>query len=136
MEVRVVCGLSATMATFCPTRALSKVDLPALGRPTRETNPERKASLMGHGLRLADFHLAHAQLVAGQHLEADPIAPHEFAGGRHGAEPFRHKASHGGGFYVLFAVERFEEIAHAVNIEIAGDDIAAHAVLGDVAVRL
>src|ERR1700722_19873954 len=41
MEVRVVWGLSATMATFWPTRALSSVDLPALGRPIKETKPER-----------------------------------------------------------------------------------------------
>src|SRR5271165_6326272 len=41
IDVRVVCGLSATMATFCPTRAFSRVDFPAFGRPTRDTNPER-----------------------------------------------------------------------------------------------
>jgi hypothetical protein len=31
---RVVCGLREVMLSFCPTRALSKVDLPTLGRPT------------------------------------------------------------------------------------------------------
>ena len=31
IDVRVVCGLSATMATFWPTRAFSSVDLPAFG---------------------------------------------------------------------------------------------------------
>src|ERR1035438_7631978 len=34
MDVRVVCGLSATMATFWPIRAFSSVDFPAFGRPT------------------------------------------------------------------------------------------------------
>ena len=40
--VRVVCGLSATIATFAPTSALSSVDLPAFGLPRIETNPEWK----------------------------------------------------------------------------------------------
>src|SRR5690625_4338988 len=38
---RVVCGLVEVIATFSPTRALVRVDLPTLGRPTRATNPER-----------------------------------------------------------------------------------------------
>ena len=43
MRVRVVCGLWVTMASFWPSSALSRVDLPAFGRPMMETNPERKA---------------------------------------------------------------------------------------------
>ena len=39
--VRVVCGLSEVIATLVPTRALVRVDLPALGRPTNEANPLR-----------------------------------------------------------------------------------------------
>src|ERR1019366_6652057 len=45
MDVRVVCGLSATMATFWPTRALIKVDFPAFGRPMMETNPDLNSGL-------------------------------------------------------------------------------------------
>ena len=45
-DVRVVCGLSATMATFWPTRAFSSVDLPAFGRPMIETKPERNDVFM------------------------------------------------------------------------------------------
>ena len=37
--LRVVCGLGETMATFSPTRALSRVDLPTLGRPIIEIIP-------------------------------------------------------------------------------------------------
>ena len=37
MRVRVVCGLSDTMATFRPTMALSREDFPTLGRPTMAT---------------------------------------------------------------------------------------------------
>src|SRR4051812_35625502 len=43
MRVRVVCGLCVTIASFWPRRALSNVDLPALGRPMMETKPERNA---------------------------------------------------------------------------------------------
>ena len=39
MRVRVVCGLSETIATFWPTSRFSSVDLPALGRPTSATKP-------------------------------------------------------------------------------------------------
>ena len=40
----VVCGLLEVIATFVPTRALVRVDFPALGRPTKQANPERKPS--------------------------------------------------------------------------------------------
>src|SRR5919205_702012 len=39
MVCRVVCGLAEVMATFLPTSALVRVDLPALGRPTSTENP-------------------------------------------------------------------------------------------------
>src|SRR5881275_716177 len=35
----VVCGLSETIATFRPTSALTRVDLPTFGRPATATNP-------------------------------------------------------------------------------------------------
>src|SRR5262245_21958612 len=41
MFCRVVCGLRDVMLIFCPTSALSSVDLPALGRPTIATKPPR-----------------------------------------------------------------------------------------------
>src|SRR4249920_2578361 len=39
-EERVVCGLLETAATFWPTTAFTRVDLPALGRPSTVTKPE------------------------------------------------------------------------------------------------
>src|ERR1700730_2889224 len=39
MRFRVVWGFVETMETFCPRMRLSRVDLPALGRPTRATTP-------------------------------------------------------------------------------------------------
>ena len=38
---RVVCGRFEVIATFCPTRAFVRVDLPALGRPTKQAKPAR-----------------------------------------------------------------------------------------------
>src|SRR5215204_3835193 len=40
IRVRVVCGLSETMASFCPRMRLRSVDLPALGRPRKATKPD------------------------------------------------------------------------------------------------
>src|SRR5581483_1003634 len=37
---RVVCGLSETMATLLPQRALTRVDLPTFGRPATATKPD------------------------------------------------------------------------------------------------
>src|SRR6266540_483111 len=41
MRLRVVCALWVTMASLSPVSELSRVDLPALGRPRMVTNPER-----------------------------------------------------------------------------------------------
>ncbi len=43
---RVVCGLSLVMTILDPTSALVRVDLPALGRPTKAQKPERYARLV------------------------------------------------------------------------------------------
>src|SRR5690242_15795139 len=48
--VRVVCGLSETIDTFCPRIWLRSVDLPTFGRPTIATNPDRNGvSLIAGG---------------------------------------------------------------------------------------
>ena len=44
-EVDTVGGLLEVMATLCPTSALVSVDLPALGRPTRQAKPARNSAL-------------------------------------------------------------------------------------------
>ena len=46
---RVVCGLLEVMATFSPTSALVRVDLPALGRPTKQAKPVRCGAAVGVG---------------------------------------------------------------------------------------
>jgi hypothetical protein len=40
MALRVVCGLSDVMATFEPTSALTRVDLPTFGLPVTQTKPD------------------------------------------------------------------------------------------------
>src|SRR6266568_2164859 len=94
IEVRVVCGLSATIATFWPTRAFSSVDLPAFGSPIRETNPDLKCSFMSDRLSLAQANLSHSQLVRGQHFDANAIALYRFSGLRHAAQPFADQTAH------------------------------------------
>ena len=42
MACRVVCGFDDVMAILPPTMALVSVDLPVLGRPTKQAKPERK----------------------------------------------------------------------------------------------
>src|SRR5471030_1588134 len=141
MAVRVVCGLSATIATFCPTRAFSSADFPAFGRPIRETNPDLKVlfiELLFETYRcgLANANLAHAQLIADQHFHANSVAFHRLPWLGHAAEPFADQAADGSGFDVLFGVEGHEEIGDAVQVKTSGDDETAAAVLGDIAIRL
>ena len=45
MRLRVVWGLLVTMAIFSPTSALSRVDLPTLGRPTMVMIPDFLTSI-------------------------------------------------------------------------------------------
>ena len=49
MRCRVVCALADVMLIFCPTSALSKVDLPTFGRPTMATSPQRCGCAAGSG---------------------------------------------------------------------------------------
>jgi 8-oxo-dGTP pyrophosphatase MutT (NUDIX family) len=42
ITLRVVCGRSLVIATFVPTSAFVRVDLPTFGRPTRQANPDLK----------------------------------------------------------------------------------------------
>ena len=44
---RVVCGRLEVIATFWPTRAFVRVDLPALGRPTKQAKPARCGRPLG-----------------------------------------------------------------------------------------
>ena len=138
MEVRVVCGLLATMAILAPISAFSSVDLPALGRPRMETKPEfmvqARTCARARSLGTPHAHLGHAQLVAGQDIDVDAVALDGFAGLRHAAEPFGDQSADGGGFEIFLRME-VEQIGQARHIETAGDDVAALAVFLHVANR-
>src|SRR5271169_2104721 len=131
MVVRVVCGLSATIAIFEPTRAFRSVDFPALGRPRMETKPERKpaagwfrvSSLMRHSLPALDTHLLDAQFIARQHIDTDPVALHGFSGLGHAPQPLGYQATHGGGFNLPLGPE-LQHAGEAREIEVARDDVA------------
>src|SRR5579885_872740 len=137
MEVRVVWGLSATMAILAPTTAFRSVDLPAFGRPRMETKPERNAegSVMSDGLGLANTHLRDAQGVAGEHFDADALAFGDLAGLRHVAQPLGNQPADGGGLGALLRAE-FEQVVEPRQVETTRDDVAAVAVFLDVGVRL
>ena len=64
-ELRVVWATGEVMAIFSPMQALSSVDLPAFGRPTRATKPERKAC--SEALAVSEFmFFSLARLKAGR----------------------------------------------------------------------
>src|SRR4029078_3997633 len=59
IRARVVCTLCEMMLTFEPTRALSSVDLPALGAPIRATKPHcvlLSCPLSGSAIKLVRRH--------------------------------------------------------------------------------
>src|SRR5580704_10607172 len=62
---RVVCGLGVTIATLCPTRRFTSVDLPTLERPPRTTNPARCSATA-----FTRFHFYLCQRGAGRGLFA------------------------------------------------------------------
>src|SRR5579862_999632 len=101
IEVRVVCGLSATMAIFAPTSAFNSVDLPALGRPRIETKPdtnpgaEPSASLIRYRrFGLAHTHLRYPQFIPRRHFDADAVAVHKLAALRNAPQPLGNQAAH------------------------------------------
>src|SRR5437764_1153358 len=106
MRLRVVCGFRVTMASFSPTRAFSSVDLPALGRPMIETNPERKAISgpdlfrCGCGLE-SNTHAVYSAFGRLKDLELQSILLKNFAGSRNVPGEFAHQARDGGRFLVI-----------------------------------
>src|SRR5689334_7303219 len=66
MDVRVVCGWWATIASFSPTKAFSKVDLPTFGLPAIDTKPARC------GLRVTCRHRQWREL---QHAKCELLPP-------------------------------------------------------------
>src|SRR5688500_6141046 len=98
MRWRVVCGLSETIASFTPTRRLSSVDLPAFGRPTSATKPERVSALTVvlvtvERLELADAHAVNAPALGLEHLDGRAVELEALAHRRHAADAREHPAA-------------------------------------------
>src|SRR3954469_15799584 len=79
MRLRVFCGWSDTIASLVPTMRLSSVDLPALGRPMRETKPLFMAGSRKHRVGAGTFFPRSACVrvpagVLGGHLTRDAHA--------------------------------------------------------------
>src|SRR5436309_2543603 len=91
---------------------------------------------MSYRLRAAEADLFDAEIVAGENIDADAVALHGFSGFGDAAEPFGDQPADGGGLELLLGVERLQEVDDAVEIEVAGDDVSALAVLHDVAFGL
>src|SRR5580692_912682 len=121
MRVRVVCGLAVTMATFSPMSALTSVDLPALGRPMTETNPDR----IFIGTPLCCFRQArnaepvHATVGGRHNLKAQSETFHNFAGLRNAACGLADQAAGGGGLDIFRKVEVAEKLLDARNFQVS-----------------
>src|ERR1700759_5327612 len=88
---RVVCGRLDVIATFEPTSALVSVDLPVLGRPTKQTKPEWNSVIVyARCLHSAQQHGAdpHPPAVVGSALGVpqQAVGLHFGAGQRHTAQ--------------------------------------------------
>src|ERR1051326_153977 len=112
MRWRVVWGLSETMASFSASSRLSSVDLPALGRPTRATGPERGAagvsistpsSSWSANLRLLlacgrrqrrHAHAARAPMIGALDDEAHAVRLHALPHSRHVSQQAEDQPSH------------------------------------------
>ena len=92
IRVRVVCGLSETMAIFVPMMRLRRVDLPALGRPTMETKPARTSAawlprVHFDGLRFLNADLVDAAAFGLENLHAHAVELESLAHCGHAADP-------------------------------------------------
>jgi hypothetical protein len=116
MRWRVVCALREVMLIFWPTRALSSVDLPTLGRPTMATRPQRCGGRGAAGLLSV-----HVVMIAGA---AGPVAGLE--GVEHAAGGFLF----GGAARAAFAAFGQAQRGHgALDLEGLGMGLAAGGVM-------
>ena len=137
--MRVVCGLSETIATFAPTMRLRSVDLPALGRPMSETRnpacgacsgsitPQRGSSSAAAARRRNRTLWMRRRSASSTSTEAVELEglPHR----RHAADPRQHVAADG-----LEAVRLdldAEPIAHLVDVHLRAEDARAVALVDD-----
>ena len=132
--VRVVCGRSETIETFCPTSWFNSVDLPTFGRPTIETNPDRNVTARGGGSRalllcgralgrwgrsaVRDPHQHDAPALDAFRAELEPVDPCALALDRHVPERVEHQAAHR--VPLLLGQLGVEQLVHLVDRGAAG----------------
>src|SRR4051812_43665185 len=124
--VRVVCGLSVTIAMRAPMRVFSRVDFPAFGRPMIDTNPDLKLFFsvsIGRRLRFRYTNLIYPKLVSTQNLDSDSVALYAFAGLGDVPHPLGYKSPYrcGLGVFRRSEAQQFPEMIH---VKAARDDVA------------
>src|SRR5271165_4285424 len=131
MRLRVVCGLRVTMASFSPTSAFNRVDLPALGRPMMETNPERNA-ISGSpdlpGLE-ADAYAVHAALGGFENLEPQSVLVENFTRPGNMSREFAHQPGDGGRLF--FIRPHTKQLLQQIDVGVAVEDVGRLVLLYD-----
>src|SRR6185503_14274927 len=112
MRVRVVCGLSETMASLWPTMRLRSVDLPAFGRPSNETKPD--LPLILDGCRRA---AAEADLRDASTFDLEPIDVEALSDVRHASQMRQQVPAHR--FETLALDFHAESIHHLVDAHLS-----------------
>src|ERR1044072_1312919 len=125
MRVRVVCGLSDTMASLWPTMRLSSVDLPAFGRARNETKPDLPLILRGDRFPAAQTDLGDAPALHLDHLHVEAVDLKPLADVRHAAKVREQVAADG--FEALALDLDAEPILHLVHVHLAAEDERAAA---------
>ena len=118
MRLRVVCGLSETMATFWPTIWFTRVDLPTFGRPTTATNPGLHRLVLR---RLpAEAHAVDPLALGVHDLDHEAAVVDPLARARDAAEGRRHQAADRP--HVVAVGERgLQRLLQPVDVHAAGD---------------
>src|ERR1051325_3199784 len=129
MRVRVVCGLSDTMASLWPTMRLSSVDLPAFGRPRNETKPDLPLILGGHRFPAAQTDLGDAPALDFDHLHVEAVDLNPLADVRQAAKVREQVPADG--FKALALDLDAEPILHLVHVHLAAEDERAVAFVDD-----
>src|SRR5215207_8721652 len=133
MRLRVVWGLSDTIATFVPIIRLSRVDFPAFGRPTSEANPARAMlplELVSHfGLDPLEPHAIDAAALRFQHFAGHPVELEPLARGRHPADTRQYIATDC--FKAVRLYIHVQALAHVVEVHLAAEHEGPVWLLGD-----
>src|SRR3954463_9363320 len=130
------------MASFVPTSRFSRVDLPALGRPMRETNPDFiRARSHRPGLHLGVFRFLDGKVLPAdpdlvdpppfgiEHFDAQIVDVETLADGR---QPPEVRQQEPADRFETFALDLdVEPLRDLVDVDLAAEDVAAVAFVDD-----